>query len=99
MNWRNHKLLLAIRDLECQFTDLPHCCSGQVTACHSNQLRDGKGKGIKAHDFRVAAGCPIAHFAIDQGKELTREERMQYWESAHRRTMGELFKTFTIEVK
>jgi hypothetical protein len=50
--YRNKKLLEACREMPCQ-----HCGSedGTVVAAHSNQLRDGKGRGIKAHDYRVAA--------------------------------------------
>jgi len=46
--YRNRKLLDMIRESpECM-----HCGrynDGTVVAAHSNQLRDGKGKSIKAH--------------------------------------------------
>jgi hypothetical protein len=60
-------------------------------AAHSNQLRDGKGKGIKAHDYRIAALCFKCHYSIDQGMTLTKEERREMWEEAHRKTVGWLF--------
>ena len=88
--WRSPKLLIAVRDLDCMF-DFPHQCNGPSVACHSNQLRDGKGKSIKAHDFRIAAGCPAAHYEIDQGKAFSREERIEQWEAAHRKTLEALF--------
>ena len=71
--YRNKKLLEILR--EC-----PYCLScgadndGTVVAAHSNQLRDGKGRGIKAHDFRVAALCYKCHSELDQGSKLSREE-------------------------
>ena len=57
----------------------------------SNQLRDGKGKGIKAHDYRIAALCHRCHHEIDQGAKLSKTERVAAWEDAHRKTIGWLF--------
>lgn len=82
-------LSLAAKAPHCMGCDAPN--RGQVVAAHSNQLRDGKGKGIKAHDFRVAFLCDTCHAEIDQGAHLSREERGQVWEAAHRRTIGWLF--------
>ena len=48
------------------------CCGrsndGTIVAAHSNQIRDQKGKGIKAHDFRVAF-VTIVIIEIDQGNK------------------------------
>lgn len=97
-NYRNPKLLEKAH--EC-----PSCTScgcfnaGNVVAAHSNQLRDGKGKGIKAHDYRIAFLCEHCHFAIDQGATLSREERRELWEEAHRKTMAFLFEQGHLQVK
>ena len=64
---------------------------GTICAAHSNQMRDGKGKGIKAHDYRIAALCFRCHSELDRGSKLNREERLQIWEDAHRKTIGWLF--------
>ena len=64
---------------------------GTVVAAHSNQLRDGKGRGLKAHDYRIAALCYRCHMNLDQGKDLTKEQRVELWEEAHRETIGWLF--------
>jgi hypothetical protein len=69
-----------------------------VVAAHSNQLRDGKGKSIKAHDYRIAFLCNGCHFEIDQGAKLSREERRERWESAHRLTIGWLFASGHLKV-
>ena len=49
---------------------------GKSQAAHSNLLRHGKGKGIKATD---AATFPLCHDKchpwFDQGRELTKQER------------------------
>ena len=86
--YRNDKLLRAVRDAHCMN------CGGQdgtVVAAHSNQLRDGKGRSIKAHDYRIAALCYRCHMELDQGSKLSKEERITLWEDAHRATIGWLF--------
>lgn len=94
MNYRNQKLLKAVRESPCQ-----HCGAqdGTVVAAHSNQLRDCKGRGIKAHDYRIAALCYRCHADLDQGSKMSREERIQMWEDAHRRTIGWLFESGTVK--
>lgn len=92
MNYRNKALLRAAKDA-------PHCMAcnapnvGNVVMAHSNQIRDGKGKSIKAHDYRVAALCDRCHVAIDQGSAMSRAERIETWEEAHRATIGWLFES------
>lgn len=86
--YRNKKLLEVVRNLPCQ-----HCGieDGTIVAAHSNQLRDGKGKGIKASDYRIAALCFKCHYDLDQGAKLSKQDRVNLWEEAHRATIGELF--------
>ena len=86
--YRNKKLLEVVRQSPCQ-----HCGArdGTVVAAHSNQLRDGKGRGIKAHDYRIAALCFRCHSELDQGSKMSRQERLEMWERAHRNTVGWLF--------
>lgn len=86
--YRSKKLLEAARLLPCQ-----HCGAnnGTIVAAHSNQLRDGKGKGIKAHDYRIAALCFTCHSDLDQGSRMSKQERMDMWEEAHRKTIGLFF--------
>jgi hypothetical protein len=86
--YRNKKLLEVVRQSPCQ-----HCGrqDGTVVAAHSNLLRDGKGRGIKASDYRIAALCFTCHSDLDQGNKMSREERKELWEDAHRATVGWLF--------
>ena len=96
MIYRNKKLLEIVRESPCQ------CCGrkdGTVCAAHSNQQRDGKGTGIKAHDYRICALCSRCHFELDAGAKLTREQRQEMFEDAHRRTIGWLFDNEHLEVK
>ncbi len=90
MNYRDARLLRAVREAPCMMCGTQ---DGTVVAAHSNQLRDGKGRSIKAHDYRIAALCYRCHAEIDQGAKLTKEERLEAWEDAHRKTIGWLFDT------
>jgi len=72
---------------------------GTVVAAHSNQLRDGKGRGIKAHDYRIAALCYSCHMDLDQGKSLDKAERVEIWEEAHRKTIAWLFDNNHIDLR
>jgi hypothetical protein len=60
-------------------------------AAHANWGVYGKGMGQKAHDCFVAALCIRCHAELDQGKNLTSDERQQMWEAAFRKTLVALF--------
>lgn len=96
MTYRNKRLLEAVRDAPCMACGKQ---DGTVVAAHSNQLRDGKGRGIKASDHRIAALCFACHSEIDQGAKLTRAERVEIFENAHRATIGWLFDNDKLDVK
>lgn len=64
---------------------------GETQVAHSNQLLDGKGRGLKSYPWRVAALCSSCHQMIDSGKDMSKVERREAWDSAHRWTMGKLF--------
>jgi hypothetical protein len=92
--YRNKKLLESVRQFACQHCQIE---DGTVVAAHSNQLRDGKGKGIKAPDYRIAALCFRCHMELDQGNKLSKQERIDMWDNAHRKTIGLLFETGVIK--
>ena len=96
MNYRNQKLLEVVRESPCQLCGAE---DGTVVAAHSNQLRDGKGRSIKAHDYRIAALCYSCHSQLDQGSKMSKEDRVDIWEMAHRKTIGWLFDNDHLEVK
>lgn len=66
--YRNQALLDLAQGEECLLRVPKYCQGGTDTtvASHSNRLRDGKGKGIKAHDWAIAFGCSGCHWFIDQ---------------------------------
>ena len=78
-----------------------HCGAqdSTIVAAHSNQLRDGKGKAIKAHDYRIAALCFTCHHELDQGSRLSKQERVNMWDEAHRATVGWLFENDIIGLR
>jgi hypothetical protein len=88
MNYRNKKLLELARMLPCQLCNIE---DGTIVASHSNQITDGKGTGIKAHDYRIASLCYNCHYELDFGNKHTKEDRRELWDYAHRKTIGEFF--------
>ena len=94
--YRNKALLEVVRESPCQICGAQ---DGTVVAAHSNQQRDGKGMGIKAHDYRIAALCFSCHAEIDQGKSLNKQEKFNQWDEAHRRTIGWLFELGHLKVE
>jgi hypothetical protein len=84
--FRSKKHLKNVASLACQ-----HCgLEGSTQAAHSNRLIHGKGRGVKASDEYTAALCIRCHFILDQGSKLTKEERIDMWEKAHRKTIERL---------
>lgn len=92
MTYRSKPILQAAKDAPICF-GCNQLNDGTVVACHSNQLRDGKGTGHKASDYRIAYLDSMCHFRIDNGKDLTREEKIALWEKAHRASIGWLFES------
>ena len=96
MNYRNSKLLKLADGAPCMMCSMQN---GTIVAAHSNQLRDGKGTGIKSHDYRIAFLCHQCHHMIDNDKKMSKEERINAFEHAHRATIGWLFLNNHLEVK
>lgn len=82
---RSKALLKAVSSLPCQL-----CGHPWTQAAHSNQLRHGKAKGRKSSDIYIAALCLHHHHEIDQGKTLSKQERIDMWTEAHQKTVQEL---------
>lgn len=92
-NYRNPALLrLAKESPRCMGCGAPN--RGDVVSAHSAQYRDGHGRSIKSHDFRIAFLCSYpCHHELDQGSKMTKTERAQFFEDAHRETIGWLFES------
>ena len=94
MTFRSEKLRRAVASLECMRCGI----HGLTQASHSNQGRDGKGMGLKASDAAIAALCMSCHTEIDQGRAMSKTERVEAWEAAHRKTMRALIERGLLEV-
>lgn len=83
MSYRNKKLLNLARDQACVMCG---AMDGTIVSAHSNLMEHGKGKGLKAHDFAVAWLCYRCHTNLDQGKDMSKEERRDFTLTAIVRT-------------
>ena len=86
------KLRASARDQECTLR-FPLVCNYRTDTtvlCHSNQLKDGKGMGLKAPDTRAAYGCVRCHDVLDGRAPrpacMTREDMLERFEEATRVT-------------
>lgn len=89
--YRNKKLTEIVRDAPICFGCGRHN-DGTIVAAHSNQGIHGKGRSIKAHDCFVAALCYVCHSDLDQGTQLSQEERVAMWNAACVLTYGWLMR-------
>lgn len=81
--YRSEKWLRAVASLHCM-----RCFrEGMTQAAHRNQ---GKGMGTKVDDCWTAALCVDCHREIDQGKNMTRDERREALDTAILMTLREL---------
>jgi hypothetical protein len=70
-----------MRELPCAVCGVD---DGTVVAAHRNE---SKGMGLKVSDALVAPLCFTCHQTLDQGKELSRDERRDMWNRAYIRGM------------
>jgi Putative nuclease YbcO/Protein of unknown function (DUF968) len=96
VTFRSRKLLDLARGQPCVMCGRD---DGTVVAAHSNLMEHGKGKSIKAHDAATAHLCFVCHTEIDQGKEMSREERRDFMLTAIVRTILRLFDQGRLEIK
>ena len=94
--FRSKKLLRSVRDLPCMSCGK----EGETVPAHANWHRYGKGAGLKAHDWAVAALCQRCHALVD-GREgiLTLEEKHAKWHAAWIDTVQSWFEMGVIQVK
>jgi hypothetical protein len=62
-------------------------CGRPAQVAHRNQ---GKGMGLKCDDCQTAALCPDHHHEIDNGRDLTREQRRSLMDAAIVLTITEM---------
>lgn len=92
-------MFAAVASLPCQRCEMfGRQQTTRTTVAHSNQLRDGKGRALKSSWWRVAALCQACHVEIDQGSKLSKVERREQWDEAHRATIGALFENGMVKI-
>lgn len=84
---RSKSLREAYRLIPCQSCGAD---DGTVVCAHANESWAGKGMGIKASDDRSASLCFTCHARLDQGSDMTRDERRAFWLAAHMKTIPAL---------
>ena len=68
------------------------CCGnrdGTVVAAHKNE---NKGIALKNEDWNSAYLCGECHFQLDNGKDLTKQDRRNLWNAAHSKTVDYWFR-------
>lgn len=99
MAYRNRKLLDCAYDFPCML-QLPGCEGGTAgEPAHANSHRQGKGGAMKAHDCFHVPACRSCHRQLDQGRDMTREEKREAWERAFWNYLPALFEAGKLEVK
>lgn len=81
--YRSSKWLQAVREIDCCVL----CGRWGVQAAHRNE---GKGMGLKVDDCLTAALCPECHARIDNGRDMSRDERRAEMDRAIVLTLREL---------
>lgn len=75
MTYRNPKLLKLANGLPCIFCGRQ---DGTTVWAHSNQLKHGKGRGIKASDAAGMLLCYTCHTDLDQGMTMDKSEKAEF---------------------
>lgn len=88
--FRSDTWLRAVRSIPCVF-----CGAPQAQAAHRNE---GKGMSQKTDDCLTAALCPPEHAEIDQGGNLTLEQRRARMDRAIVLTLRELVRRGRVRV-
>lgn len=98
--YRSRRLLDCAKGQECTI-NFPGVCNNNpetVVAAHSNQLRHGKGGGLKAHDCYIAWACYACHMELDQGNKFRYDEKNEYWQKGFEKTILQMFLQQLIKV-
>jgi len=85
MIYRDNNLLALAQGEPCLLRATRHCLGSEgstTVSAHSNELRHGKARSIKAEDVYSVWACYPCHTWLDQGSGGF-ETKTQAWERAH----------------
>lgn len=90
MLYRSKRLLDMARGRHCllNYFDCLSPDTSTTVAAHSNQLKHGKGTGIKAEDVYTVWACVNCHSWLDQGRASKEAKKMEF-DAAHKRQIKE----------
>lgn len=96
--WKSRKYLDKVAAIETCMVQTPACNSlrGTIVPAHSDQMEDGKGKGIKSHDMMSAACCHACHDWLHACKD--KAERDWYMDRGIKRTIRVMVQDGVINV-
>ena len=83
--FRSEPFRKLVASLPCQ-----SCGSEGTQAAHRNQ---GKGLALKTSDALVVALCPTCHHELDQGMDMTKEQRRDFWNQCYIKQMQYMIET------
>ena len=77
-------------------TSLPcqSCGAENTQAAHRNE---GKGMALKTSDALVVALCPTCHTLLDQGSDMTKLEKREFWNDCYIKQAQHLIETGRIK--
>lgn len=95
MTFRSRKLLNLANGAPCM-----HCGveNGTTVAAHANSQQYGKGMGHKASDAAIAFLCHLCHSRLDQGRDMSKQDRLEMWRAAAVKTYIWLMETGKLKV-
>lgn len=97
--WQNRGYLNKVQKISTCLLQTPACKlrTDTIVPVHSDQMEDGKGKGIKSHDAMVAAGCGDCHDWMHECRD--RVERDWYMDRGIKRTIRVMIERGVLVVK
>jgi cytochrome c553 len=93
MNYRNPKLLAAVRLLPCV-----NCGALGTQAAHSDLLEHGKGTSLKGNDSAIMGLCAACHHDLGNGNKMNRAQRREMTFICISKTLMQLIERGLIKV-
>ena len=83
--FRSEKFRRLVTTMPCQ-----QCGAEGTQAAHRNE---NKGMALKTSDALCVALCPQCHSWLDQGRDMTKAERREFWNAAYIKQIQTMIET------